>query len=151
MQVLLSRGSQIKDDVFVAMAISLSTHADTAHETGRRLMGHNLVGAQRRIIYMLFLCVTAPHFDTAYVDLQLGPHGPPANQLADDAWAHLMGFDTMRWPDVGNFAETVLAQWCIVRWLGGTIQQTGRFAPFDWTWVPPAPSPLPALGAYNPC
>ena len=49
-------------------------------------MGHALVGARRRIIYMIFLCVAnAPHFNTAYVDLQLGPHGPPANQLAERA------------------------------------------------------------------
>ena len=72
-------------------------------------MGHALVGARRRIIYMIFLCVAnAPHFNTAYVDLQLGPHGPHANQLADDTWAHLMGLDTMRWPDVGNTVETIV-------------------------------------------
>ena len=107
-------------------------------------MGHaRLVGAQRRIIYMIFLCVTtAPHFNTAYVDLQLGPHGPPANQLGDDTWSHLMGQDTMRWPDVGNTVETIVAQWLIVRWLGGSVVQYGSVHPFDWTWTPPTPSPF---------
>ena len=124
------------------MPISLSAHAATAHEPARRLMGHALVGARRRFIYMIFLCTNAPHFNTAYVDLQLGPHGPPANQLADDTWAHLMGLDTMRWPDVGNTVETIVAQWLIVRWLGGSVVQYGAVHPFDWTWTPPTPSPF---------
>ena len=69
-------------------------------------------------------------------------NGPPANQLADDMWAHLMGLDTMRWPDVGNMVETISAQWLIVRWLGGSVVQYGAVHPFDWTWTPPAPSPF---------
>ena len=104
-------------------------------------MGHALVGHRRRIVYMIFLCVTGAHnFNTGYVDLQLGPHGPPANQLADDVWAHLMGQDTMRWPDVGNTVETIVAQWLIVRWLGGSVVQYGAVHAFDWTWTPPTPS-----------
>jgi hypothetical protein len=106
-------------------------------------MGHALVGHRRRIVFMIYLCVTsAPHFNTAYVDLQIGPHGPPANQLADDVWSHLLGLDTMRWPDVGNTVETIVAQWLIVRWLGDSVVQYGAVHPFDWTWTPPTPSPF---------